>query len=260
MNGNRTYEGRGGRWLLWGVAAVALVVVLAVVGTWAYVAVSGRPMPEAVAALQSDDKVRVTTGPWLAFEPTHDARPVGFIFYPGGLVQPEAYAPAMRALAEQGYTSVIVPMPLNLAVLAPDRGKDVVAAYPQIPRWVVGGHSLGGAMAARFVLNNPDLAQGLALWAAYPADTDSLAERNVAVTSIFGTLDGLATPAKIEATKRLLPADTRFVPIEGGNHAQFGWYGAQRGDNAATISREAQQAATVAATAELLGSVATRAP
>lgn len=248
------------RWLLWGLAVLALVIVLAGVGTWAFVATNGRPMPEAVAALQSDDKVRVTTEPWLIFEPTRDARPVGFIFYPGGLVQPTAYAPAARALAAQGYTTVIVPMPLNLAVLAPDRAKDVIAAYPQIPRWVVGGHSLGGAMAARFVLNNPDLAQGLALWAAYPAETDSLAERNVAVSSISGTLDGLATPAKIEASKALLPADTRYVPIEGGNHAQFGWYGAQRGDNPATISREAQQAATVVATAELLGRVATRGP
>ncbi|MFN8473174.1 MAG: alpha/beta hydrolase [Anaerolineae bacterium] len=251
---------RARRWLLWGVAILALIIVLVVAGTWAYVAVSGRPMPEATAALQSDDKVRVTTDPWLVFEPTHDARPVGFIFYPGGLVHPEAYAPAMRALAEQGYTSVIVPMPLNLAVTAPDRAKDVIAAYPEIPRWVIGGHSLGGAMAARFALNNPDLVQGLVLWAAYPADTDSLAAHNLAVTSISGTLDGLATPAKIEASKALLPANTRYVPIEGANHAQFGWYGPQRGDNPATISREEQHAAAVAATAELLGSVATRAP
>ncbi len=251
---------RARRWLLWGLLALALIIVLAVVGGWAYVALSGRPMPEAVAAMQSDDKVRVTTDRWLAFEPTHDVRPVGFIFYPGAFVHPEAYAPAARALAEQGYPTVIVPMPLNLAVLAPNRAKEVIAAYPEIPRWVVGGHSLGGAMAARFMLENPDMVQGLALWAAYPADTDSLAEYSVAVSSIYGTLDGLATPAKIEASKKLLPESTRYVGIEGGNHAQFGWYGPQRGDNPATISREEQQAAVVAATAELLGSVATRAP
>ncbi len=247
-------------WLLRGLLALVVVAALAVVGGWGYVTLSGRPMPEAVAAMQSDDKVQVTTDRWLVFQPARDVRSVGFIFYPGGLVHPEAYAPAARALAARGYTTVIVPMPLNLAVLAPDRAKEVVAAYPDIPRWVIGGHSLGGAMAARFVLDNPAIAQGLALWAAYPADTDSLAERPLAVTSISGTLDGLATPAKIEASKRLLPENTRYVPIEGGNHAQFGWYGPQRGDSPAAISREEQQTAIIAATAELLGSVATRAP
>ena len=75
------------------------------------------------------------------------------------------------------------------------------------------------------------------------------------MVSLSGTLDGLATPDKIESTKKLLPADTKYVAIEGGNHAQFGWYGSQDGDNTATISREAEQDQVVEATEELLQSL-----
>ena len=42
------------------------------------------------------------------------------------------------------------------------------------------------------------------------------------------------------------------VEIEGGNHAQFGNYGPQKGDLPATISAEEQQARTVAAIEEFL--------
>ena len=95
-----------------------------------------------------------------------------------------------------------------------------------------------------------------ALWAAYPAANNSLADRALPVVSIYGTRDGLATGGKIDASRPLLPANTRFVAIEGGNHAQFGWYGKQSGDNEATIPREAQQAQIVAATVSLLSEVA----
>ena len=155
-------------------------------------------------------------------------------------------------IAAQGYLVVIVPMPLNLAVLDAGRAAQVIAAFPGIRRWAVGGHSLGGSMAANFARRNPDKVQGLVLWASYPADSDRLADSRLAVVSISGTRDGLSTPAKIEASRRLLPASARLVAIEGGNHAQFGYHGAQAGDNDATISRAAQQAQVVAATVELL--------
>ena len=146
-------------------------------------------------------------------------------------------------------------MPLNLAVLAPNTAQQIIAAFPEVRRWAIGGHSLGGAMAAQFVATHPTAAQGLALWAAYPPDNASLATWNGQVVSIAGTLDGRATPATIEASKPLLPPSTRFVVIEGGNHAQFGDYGPQRGDNPATISAEEQRRQAVAATVQLLTSL-----
>jgi pimeloyl-ACP methyl ester carboxylesterase len=146
-------------------------------------------------------------------------------------------------------------MPLNLAVFQPDAAANVITAHPEIVHWVVGGHSLGGSMAANFVYTHPGAVEGLAQWASYPAACNNLSLSGVRVLSIFGTLDGLSTPAKIEASHALLPADTAFVPIEGGDHAQFGWYGQQSGDNPATISRENQQAQIVQATVDFLGSL-----
>jgi hypothetical protein len=214
-----------------------------------------QPMPVALAALQSDSQVQVKTEPWLEFRPVNETPSAGVIFYPGGKVDPRAYAPLMHQIAAQGYLAVIVPMPLNLAVLAPGKASQVIAAYPEIKHWVIGGHSLGGAMAAHFVKQIPALLDGLFFWAAYPSSGDDLSKESIKVVSISGSLDGLATPEKIEASRVLLPADTTWIPIEGGNHAQFGWYGDQPGDNPAEISRVEQQKIAIQAVLDLLMSV-----
>jgi pimeloyl-ACP methyl ester carboxylesterase len=177
---------------------------------------------------------------------------VGLILYPGGRVDPRAYAPPARAIAAGGYLVVIVPMPLNLAVFGPNRAAEVMDTFPGIELWAIGGHSLGGAMAARFAYRQSSAVHGLVLWASYPAASDDLSARELAVVSIYGTRDGLATGEKIAASRPLLPAETCWVAIVGGNHAQFGWYGPQSADNPATISREAQQQEVIAATLALL--------
>jgi hypothetical protein len=229
---------------------IVLLVGMAGFAAWAYTPLG--PLPEATAALQSDAAVQVVTTPWLTFTPAGRQPVAGFIFYPGGRVDAHSYAPATRAIAAQGYLVVIVPMPLNLAVFKPAAADAVIAAHPEVQQWAIGGHSLGGAMAANFAYSHPNAVQGLVLWAAYPAGNNSLADRPLAAVSIFGTQDGLASGEEIAASRALLPADTQFVPIEGGNHAQMGWYGPQSGDGAAAISREAQQAQVVDATVALL--------
>jgi dienelactone hydrolase len=210
------------------------------------------PMPEALAALESDSRVLVQVTPWYIFRPAQGTPQSGVIFYPGGRVDPRSYAPAARALAAQGYLAVITPMPLNLAVFAPGRAADVIAAYPEIQTWALGGHSLGGAMAANFARKNPAALQELFLWAAYPTSSDDLSGQALAVASVSASLDGLATPDEIAASRPLLPPSTAWVVIEGGNHAQFGWYGDQPGDNPAAITREAQQQQALEATLVLL--------
>jgi len=244
------------RW--WWLLLVVPILALAGFVIWANTPAS--PMSEALSALQSVAGVVVETEPWLVFCPAGEEPVVGLIFYPGGRVDPRAYAPAARVIAANGYRVVIVPMPLNLAILAPDQAFKVIDAFPQVDRWAVGGHSLGGAMASRFVYQHPDAVKGLLLWASYPAASDDLSDRDLAVTSIYGTLDGLASEEEVAASRDLLPADTRWVAVEGGNHAQFGWYGPQSGDNPATISRDDQQELVVAATLDLLAHLSAQIP
>jgi pimeloyl-ACP methyl ester carboxylesterase len=238
--------------MMWKRLALAFLVigVLAVTGFVVWAETPLGPMAEAVAALQSDPQVVVETEPWLIFHPAGQEPETGLILYPGGRVDPRSYAPPAREIAAAGYLVVIPPMPLNLAFLAPGRAGAVMAAFPEIRRWAVGGHSLGGAMAANFAYNHPERVAGLVLWAAWPAEGNSLADFSLPVLSVYGTEDmGLEG---IEASKSLLPSHTRWVIIQGGNHAQFGWYGPQPGDGEATISRRDQQAQVVAATVAFL--------
>jgi hypothetical protein len=231
---------------------IIVVIFLGIGGFILWASNAAETMPEAMASLETDEQVQVSLDAWITFTPLAKEPSTGLIFYPGGLVQAEAYAPAARAIAEAGYLVVITPMPLNLAVLDPSAGADVIEAHPEINNWAIGGHSLGGSMAASYANQNPELITGLALWASYPAGSSDLSGLPIVVTSIYGTLDGVAVPEDVLAAKPLLPENTVWVPIEGGNHAQFGWYGPQDGDNPAQISREDQQQQTVTATVNIL--------
>ncbi len=240
----------------WRLITSIVVVFLLVVGTAGFLWLSDLvdPMPETEAAMVSSPTVSVDADDWLTFTPAEPSD-TGFIFYPGGRVPAQAYAPPVRAIAEAGYLGVIAPMPFGLAVLDANAADAIIEAHPEIDRWVIGGHSLGGAMAAQYSQGNDEI-DGLALWAAYPPAGTDLSDSDLLVTSIYATEDGLATVDEIEASAAQLPADAGFVRIDGGNHAQFGWYGDQDGDGQATISRAAQEEQVVAATLELIEAVA----
>lgn len=226
------------------------------------------PLPEALAALESDNAVTVreiTVEAWeegsnfyYAFEPQGKEPTLGFIIYPGGLVDPAAYAPTARALAAQGYLTVIVKMQNDIAIgQSALRANRVISDYPGIDTWAIGGHSLGGVGASAYVREFAENIVGVVLWASYTAEAFRIDDKGLPVISIYGTKDGVSTFEELQDTAEFLPPDTRWVPIEGGNHTQFGWYDTspdplQPEDNPADITREQQQAQVVAATAEFL--------
>jgi len=239
--------------LLWILIACVTLLIMVVGGFVLYTGLStAGPEPEALAAMRSTDDVEVVIDKWLVFVPGESIPNTGFIFYPGGLVDPRAYAPLAQDIAAEGFLVVVVPMPLNLAVFGFGKATDVIGAFPKIESWVIGGHSLGGAMASQYAHRNPTSVSGLALWAAFPPDSSDLSVDGLAATSVYGTRDGLVSVEEINGSRQLLPAETEFVAIEGGNHAQFGWYGPQKGDLPATISHADQQAETVVGTIALL--------
>ncbi len=189
----------------------------------------------------------------------------GFMFYPGGLVDPHAYMPWLADLAADGVPVVIAKAPGNLAVINPDAGLTLQSILPGVSSWVVGGHSLGGVMAAWSAYDNPQAWKAVIFLAAYPSDTKSLAAWPHPVLSLSASNDGLATPAQISAASPLFPVPQQTLvttsdpyptangggytvlhQIVGGVHAQFGSYGAQQGDGTPSITRAAQQAEVVA--------------
>jgi len=187
----------------------------------------------------------------------------GLMFYPGGLVDPHGYIPLLADLAAFGIPVVVARAPGNLAVFSPNAGLGLRSLVPGVSKWVVGGHSLGGAMAAWSAHDNPGEYMGIVFLAAYPPDSKSLAAWPHPVLSISAEKDGLSTPAKIDATLPLLPSPQKWLidsdrtypaasgsyavlhQIPGGVHAQFGSYGPQAGDGTPTISAADQRAETV---------------
>lgn len=210
------------------------------------------PEPAALEALQSSQNVKVTEEQnWILFTPD-EGYDIGFIFYPGGRVDYRSYAPALHQIAAQGFLVALPRMPLSLAVLGVNRADKIMAAHPQVEQWALGGHSLGGAMAANFIYTHPEAADGLVLWASYPAESNNLTAFDVQVLSITGELDGVVDRERLAQSVRLLPAGTRWEVIPGGNHAGFGSYGPQPGDNPGKLDPLAQQEQAAQLTVQFL--------
>ena len=160
---------------------------------------------------------------------------VGLIFYPGGKVEADSYIPLMEALAERGVVAVLCEMPFNLAVLNVNAADGIAEALPEVEHWYVGGHSLGGSMAASYAASH-SYVEGVVLLGAY--STADLSDKRV--LSVYGSEDRVMNREKYESYKGNLPADLSETVIEGGNHAEFGMYGEQAGDGVASISAERQ--------------------
>ncbi len=96
------------------------------------------------------------------------ARTTGLVFYPGAKVDPRAYVPNLTPLAAAGYPVIILKLPYNIAFFDPNGAYRVMDANPQITRWAVGGHSLGGVVASSVAGSDDPRVGGLLLWASYP--------------------------------------------------------------------------------------------
>lgn len=220
--------------------AVAWILILA----WLRPFVALEP---AIAAMQSDTTVTVTeSATEIKLSPSNAvaagaADSTGVFFQPGARVDARAYAAVLRPIAESGHAVIIAKQPLGIGFLALSTFDGARASNPDVSRWIVAGHSLGGTVAAMQAVNTSehqeDPVVGILFYASYPA-TDMSASLRVPVKSISGSRDGLATPAKIKDSKALLPRDATFTIVEGGSHAQFGDYGPQPGDNKPSIGND----------------------
>lgn len=226
---------------------------------WIYWGFQARD--EADAALVSDQEAIVEeTDDGLRFRPRTNDQSAGLLFLPGGMVEPTAYAPLLRRIAAAGYPASLIFLPMRCACTE----TQVSLLFSHIRQalasdgargWILAGHSRGGMLAARFVHENkPVLARLVLIATTYPRDY-SLADINTPVTKIYGTQDGVASFAQMRKNESLLPQDTAWIQIDGGNHVQFAFYRHQLGDGHATISRSEQQDLLAAALLQALSAV-----
>jgi len=199
-----------------------------------------RPSTDALSALVTNDKVAVKQEGGIEFIPLEGSGKTGFIFYPGGKVDEKAYSYIGSMLAFKGFPVFIVKMPLRLAVFNPNAASKIIESNQQIENWVIGGHSLGGSMAALFAYNNSTDIDGIIFLASYPSGSNNFSNYDVEILSIAGTSDGIINSKNLEDAKLLLPKSAEFIEIQGANHSQFGDYGFQSGDNSSQIDKNIQ--------------------
>lgn len=217
------------------IAAAILLILLAVLtgGFFWYVSDYYRAEDVAVSVLAQADGIAVQDNLTI-LSPSVPGN-TAIIFYPGAKVEAVAYLPLLDQIRRTGVTCILVDMPFHMAIFDPNAAEDVIAEFPEISHWYIAGHSMGGAMASQFAAGHPDQVDGLILLGAYiygnypPENT----------LTIYGSLNQ-SVEDKLDYTENV-------VEIEGGNHAQFGNYGPQKGDPPAAISAQEQQAQTVAA-------------
>ncbi|MBQ2757316.1 MAG: alpha/beta hydrolase [Clostridia bacterium] len=232
--------------------ALSLIVLLALLfGACAlYLADYYRADEGAVAAFSPEEGISVSTldNGSVVFEPQHAT--AGLIFYPGGKVDHNAYQPLMAALAREGVLCILIKMPFRLAVFDVNAAQDIQAQYPQIQSWYIGGHSLGGSMAASYLADHTDEYEGLILLGSYA--TADLSGTDLDVLSVYGSEDRVLNREKYAKNRSNLPADFTEVTIDGGCHAYFGMYGAQDGDGTPRISNHEQINLTAASIIKMI--------
>lgn len=223
---------RGRRVLRWTLGSIAVVLVVAVVGVVAWSQIGVMPAEkEPLADVRGNAAITVEeTGEGIVLAPADGDSDVGLVFVPGAKVDPWAYAAVLQGVAEDGVTVVITRPWLNLAFFDLRPLDAFTSAAPEIDRWAVGGHSLGGVRACQLATD----ADALVLFGSYCAN--DLSDDDLAVLSLAGSEDGLSTPTKIADARGNLPDDADLVEIEGAAHASFGDYGPQDGDGTPQIS------------------------
>ncbi|MGX8797329.1 alpha/beta fold hydrolase [Fusibacter sp. JL298sf-3] len=211
--------------------AIIAVLLLSTLGFLIYAGIDYGP--DEVAQRLLKEAPDIYSDGNLTLLPAGSKADTALIFYPGAKVEAAAYLPILNEIRATGITCILVDMPLNMAIFNSNAADDIFEKFPGIRHWYIGGHSMGGAMASAYASKYPEVVEGLILMGAYvygdypPADA----------LTIYGTLNTTVAD-KIDYKENI-------VAIEGGNHAQFGNYGPQRGDAEATITREAQQRAAV---------------
>ena len=225
------------KWLIAGEIVLLILTILAGAFFW-YVSDYYRAEAVALAVMGQDSGISQQDGLTI-LSPSYPTD-TAIIFYPGAKVEAEAYLPLLDQIRQAGVTCMLVHMPFRMAIFDADAAEEVIARFPEIQHWYIAGHSMGGAMASKFASDHPDLVDGFILMGAYIYG--DYPEENT--LTIYGSLN--------QSVEDHIDYTENIVEIQGGNHAQFGNYGPQKGDLPATISAEEQQRQTVEAIAAFL--------
>jgi hypothetical protein len=220
----------------WTQVAVVVCALLLVVsaGVGLYFSTPYHGESSSVQQVAADPELSVTTeGGVHVIAPATTNSTVGFVFYPGARVAPDAYYSTFAPVVKRTNVTVFIPaMPLNVALLDTDAADDVRSRHPSIETWFVGGHSLGGVAACQYA-GGHDVG-GLVLFASYC--NGDVSDEPFAALSVTGSADTVLNRENYREAKPRLPLGTTHHEVTGMNHTQFASYRGQRGDSPASLS------------------------
>lgn len=226
--------------LKYSITTIIILLVVSLSGILIWTNNTYKPSEELLQLVSESDYTK--EGDFYVFEPKDKSNGKGIVIYPGALVEPLSYGYIANELSKQGYLVAIPDVNLNLSITENNKAEEFISKYSdKVQDWYVAGHSMGGVSASYYAEENQDTIDGVILLGSYPSKSTDLSDNNQTVLSIYAENDGLTTLDNVEESKQNLPKDAVFEEIKGGNHAQFGMYGEQKGDNKAEISAKDQQ-------------------
>ena len=232
------------------VAPVAFILVVNLSGCLIYFVIHYHAMSEVNAYLEDDNEVKVSdTSNYYFFDNLVNSDKA-LIFYGGAKVEEKSYAPMMSKIAHQGIDVFIVKMPLRFPLFNPMKAESVYKANNNYQEVYMMGHSLGGVCASRVLNNTSNEYKGIIFLASY---SDKPMNNKYKALSIYGSEDKVINLNAYSNNISHFPTGYVEHVIEGANHANYGYYGNQKGDGKATITREAQIDQTVSYVSKFIG-------
>ena len=221
------------------ILTIVILIIFSIVGMLIWTSNTYKPSEEVFALVDNSDYEKEDD--FYVFQSKNESNGKGIVIYPGALVEPLSYSYIANELSKEGYLVAIPDLNFNLSITENNKADEFILKNDQIKEWYVAGHSMGGVSAAFYAEEKQELVDGVIFLGSYPSKSTDLSDNNQKILSIYAENDGLTTIEDIEESKKNLPKDAIFVEIDGGNHANFGIYGEQKGDKEAEITTKEQQ-------------------
>lgn len=218
-------------------AIIILCLILSIGGMGIYLSIFYHAYDYELETVIDIKEEKLNRTSYTAFIPKEEIK-AGLIFYPGAKVEDDAYDPLMERMARKGILCILIDMPYNIAFFNSNAAKGISECYPEVDDWYLCGHSLGGVVAENYLMKHEKEYKGMIFLASY--GTKDISNTDLKVLSIYGDHDEVVNVDRIKEARSLMPDSYEEKIIEGANHANFGYYGKQKGDGTAEITAEEQ--------------------
>ncbi len=164
---------------------------------------------------------------------------VGFLLFSGAESDDRSYAYLAKLLHDAGHTVVIPKQRFQMSAFGTGHGREIIDTHPEIKKWILIGHSLGGMPVTHVAETHAEHLTGIVFLATYAsADLTGLPFPALRISADH---DGVMNNERMDAYAGNLPAGSKSVMLTGANHRGFGGYQSRsKRDGHATMTWQEQ--------------------